>query len=241
MPAKSWFEKSLAKTMKYLLFLLILGFFFALFYIFELYFKIREVKIENGSSLMKIAGLEEVKNKNLIFLNTDKTAFYLKKRNPFVNKITVEKNYPDKIVISIISYEKKAILTVSKGYFVLSGDGRILEKNEKKDSTLPIVNYYQKLNYYSYNTGDYVEFDDIKFGLSFISYLRELNLNADNLDISSHDVLLFNVGDKKIYFSTEKNKAGQEYELQRIIRQFKIEGRDYREIDLRFNKPVVRF
>ena len=62
------------------------------------------------------------------------------------------------------------------------------------------------------------------------------------IDIKGQDVILFNLIDnKKIIFSNNKDREAQEYQLELIIRQFKIEGKDFRKIDLRFNKPIVEF
>ena len=54
-------------------------------------------------------------------------------------------------------------------------------------------------------------------------------------------MLLFNVGEKKIIFSSEKEAGSQLFQLQQIVKQFKVEGRAFKEIDLRYDKPVVRF
>jgi len=46
---------------------------------------------------------------------------------------------------------------------------------------------------------------------------------------------------KKIIFSVKKDREEQDYLLETIIRQFKIQGKEFQEIDLRFNKPVIAF
>ena len=48
-------------------------------------------------------------------------------------------------------------------------------------------------------------------------------------------MLVFNLeGDKKKGFSNNKEKEIQTYQLELIIRQFKIEGKEFKKIDLRF-------
>ena len=41
--------------------------------------------------------------------------------------------------------------------------------------------------------------------------------------------------------SNKKEKELQDYQLEFIIRQFKIEGKEFKKIDLRFDKPVIAF
>ena len=39
----------------------------------------------------------------------------------------------------------------------------------------------------------------------------------------------------------KKNLDKQEYELRTIVKQFLIQGKKFKSLDLRFNKPVVKF
>ena len=62
------------------------------------------------------------------------------------------------------------------------------------------------------------------------------------IDIKGQDMLVFNLeSDKEIIFSNKKEKELQDYQLEFIIKQFKIEGKEFKKIDLRFEKPVVTF
>jgi hypothetical protein len=109
-------------------------------------------------------------------------------------------------------------------------------------TSIPVINYYQKLNNDSFQTGDWIDYEDIKQTLFFIDKLNQINLKTLIIDISGQDMLVFNLnGDKKIIFSIKKAKELQDYQLELIIRQFKIEGKEYKTIDLRFNKPVIGF
>ena len=132
------------------------------------------------------------------------------------------------------------MLKVSAGYFILSEDARILLKINKIQEQLTLINYYQKLNFYSYSSGDYLDLRDIKLGVSFTVALATLGYDVDILDINDSDMLLCNVGDKTIIFTTAKDAKLQLYELREIIRQFKIKGNDFKSIDLRFEKPIIR-
>ncbi|MEK7522610.1 MAG: hypothetical protein AAB569_03450, partial [Patescibacteria group bacterium] len=106
----------------------------------------------------------------------------------------------------------------------------------------PIINYYQKLNSNSFQTGDWIDYKDIKQTLFFIDKLKQINLIPLTIDIKGQDMLVFNLNDSKvIVFSNSKDKDVQDYQLELIIRQFKIEGKEFKKIDLRFNKPIIQF
>ena len=107
---------------------------------------------------------------------------------------------------------------------------------------MPIINYYQKLNFRSFQTGDWIDFKDIKQTLFFVEKLSQLNLIPLTIDIKGQDMLVFNLNDNKtIVFSNSKDKEDQSYQLELIIRQFKVEGKEYKKIDLRFDKPIIQF
>ena len=46
---------------------------------------------------------------------------------------------------------------------------------------------------------------------------------------------------KEIIFRNKKEKELQDYQLEFIIRQFKIEGKEFKKIDLRFDRPIISF
>ena len=67
----------------------------------------------------------------------------------------------------------------------------------------------------------------------------DLELKINSIDISSLDMLGFNLDGKKLLFTTEKPVETQAYILEKVVGQFKIEGKDFKSLDLRFDKPVI--
>jgi len=226
-------------------FLKFFGFFLIVFLVFLLILflsenlKIKEIQIIDYQS--KILGLDEIKNNFLFFLNEEKVKKIIKERNPLVKEVIIEKKFPNQLILKLTQEKFIAILTVDSGYFYLNDEGKILLKTKKINEILPKINFYQKLSFDSYSVGEKIDFNDILTGIYFLKNLLDINLKPDNLDIIGADVLVFNIGEKKFYFSTIKNREVQFYKLNQIVKQFKIEGRAYKEIDLRFDKPIVRF
>jgi len=228
--------------LKFFLFfpLLCLLFFFILFFINQ-FFLIKKVELISERKFL-LANKNELINKNLIFINQDEIAKKIIQENSLLKTVVIDKVWPATLKVNVYFYEPIAALIVSQGFFNLSADGRILSKIKDNRSSLPIINYYQKLNSNSFQTGDWIDYKDIQQTLFFIDKLGQINLMPLTIDISGQDMLVFNLnGDKKIVFSNQKEKELQDYQLELIIRQFKIEGKEFKKIDLRFNKPVIEF
>jgi cell division septal protein FtsQ len=228
--------------LKFFLFfsLLCLLFFFILFFINQ-FFLIKKVELISERKFL-LSNKDELINKNLIFINQDEIAKKIILENSSLKTVVVDKVWPATLKVTVYFYDPVAALIVNQGFFNLSADGRILSKIKDGQSPLPIINYYQKLNSNSFQTGDWIDYKDIQQTLFFIDKLGQINLMPLTIDIIGQDMLVFNLNDdKKIVFSIKKEKESQDYQLQLIIRQFKIEGKEFKKIDLRFKKPVIEF
>ena len=213
---------------------------FLAIFLLDLKTRIKLLEIKNIKGNQKIIGLTDYKNKSLLLINDETLARELKNKNPYLKALKAEKKFPSILILYPDFYEPVAVLEASLGFFVLSEDGRILAKTKIKQEDLTSIKYYQKLNYYSYSSGDYLDLMYIKLGLSFSQNLTRLGLPVDILDIADRDMLVCNVGEKKIIFTAAKDFELQKYEVNQIIRQLKIKGQDFRSIDLRFKKPVIK-
>ena len=239
MPQNSSSNKFLNR-LKILFFLfLVASLFYGVFYSLDSLFSIK--KVEVVSDKKDFIGISELKKNNLIFLSEEKIIEKIIENNPSIQKVEVEKKYPSTLVLKLTVEKPIANLLVNNGYFYLSQSGKILSKARAANMLLPVINYYQRLNFQSYSAGDFLDFKDIKSALYLTTAVSDLNFKIDNLDIGGVNMIVCNVGDKKIVFSSEKDNELQVYQLAQIVKQFKVEGKQFREVDLRFDKPVVRF
>jgi len=214
--------------------------FSTLFFIYQ-FFLIKNIQLisENKFSLVN---KDELINKSLLFANQDQIAKKIIKENFLLKTAIIDKVWPNTLKISVSFYKPCVSLIVNNGFFNLSCDGRILQKIKDGQQFLPIINYYQKLNSGSFQTGDWIDYKDIKQTLFFINKLKQINLTPLTIDIKGQDMLVFNLIDnKKIIFSNNKDKEVQDYQLELIVRQLKIEGKEFKKIDLRFEKPIIEF
>ena len=233
--------KFLNKIKFFSFFLLLCTIFFLLVFFGYKIFLIKNIQIIS-SKKFTLANKEKLINQSLIFANEDKIANRIVKENFFIKTSDVEKIWPNKLKISVTFYEPCASLLINSGFFSLSCDGRILQKTKDILQYLPVINYYQKLNSRSFQTGSWVDYKDIKQALFFIDKLKEINLTPLTIDIRGQDMLVFNlIGSQQIVFSNSKDKSVQDYQLELIVKQFKIEGREFKKVDLRFDKPIIEF
>ena len=108
------------------------------------YFKVQEVLVKGQSKLLKqdiIVQLEQMKGKNIVYLNTDEIEKLIKK-DVRVKKVSVKKLFPSKIEVTL--EEREPYVYVKKGDETLLADkdlniyGDILEEPSKN---IPVINY----------------------------------------------------------------------------------------------------
>ena len=165
----------------------------------------------------------------------------MKERNPEIQTITVAKKYPNVLEVKITAYRPTALLETTNGFVALAGDGHILYKTKDDNKRLPKIRFYQKFNSDTITAGLDVSYKEIKDSLTFLTTIEDLGLMVDRVDINSTGVILCNLKDKIIIFTSEGDIKQQIYWLQTLVRQFKIEGKEFKSLDLRFDKPIVKF
>jgi len=214
--------------------------FFALFFLGNNFFAVKKIRIVGLNGKRQILGLEELRNKNIFFVDPEKTGASLAKKNPGLKQILLNREYPDGILLSVVEETPISSLKVDQGFFHLAADGRILYKNKIKEDDYPIINYYQKLNYFEFYPGENIKLRDILASLFFLSKAEDLGLTVDTIDINGFNMIGLNLKDKKILFSTEKDLSTQAYQMNAIIQTFKVDGKDFSVLDLRFDKPFIK-
>jgi cell division protein FtsQ len=203
------------------------------------YFVVNNIQVVGLSSESLIRGLDLVKNQNIFFVDEKELEKRLLDENSIIKKIVIKKILPNKIIITIESHAPLAVLVVNNGYLYLGQNGRVLAKKKQNDTDLAIINYYQKFDYVSSHIGNWISNKDIIISLNLLKACVDLELKINSIDISSLDMLGFNLDGKKLLFTTEKPVETQAYILEKVVGQFKIEGKDFKSLDLRFDKPVI--
>ena len=240
MPTNSSFPIFLRKLKKILIFSFYFFLIFFIVYYLRLSLLIKKIEVISKEK-NNLLGAKEYINKDLLLVSGKNIASILKQKNPLIKDIVVKKKLPNSLILILEMYEPLADIITSNGYFRISEDGRILLKLKNYDKFYPLITYYQKLNYYSYSSGDFIKLKDIITSLYFLKFLQNSFLVIDSVDIKDKDMLVFNLENKKIILTNNKEIGLQEYTLDEILKSLRVTGKSFKTIDLRFNKPVIEF
>ncbi|MFH1827477.1 MAG: FtsQ-type POTRA domain-containing protein [bacterium] len=209
-----------------------------------MFFKIKSIKvIPNSKKLVNnIDGLHLVEGSNLFLLNTNKFINYLQESNPELSNVNIQKQYPNTLKIFYKLKEPIAFIKTNNGYLYLSDGAKILSKVKKIDSKkkLTEILYYQIFDYSINSIGDTLDFTDIRYSLEFLKKIKNFELVVESIDINSPSMIRLNLNKSVVIFTTEKDIDGQINNLDKIIRQFKVEGKSFSLLDLRFDKPILK-
>lgn len=191
-----------------------------------------------------ISGVETLKGRNLLIINTDQVEEILVTQNPFLQSVRLQKSYPNKITLELSYYEPIVYLAVRDGYYLLSRDGRILKKMREDESDMlsyPVVKYYHSIPYVSHQAGEYIDTPEVTDTLHVYEEAQLLGLEIQDVDIQSYHMIALNGKEVSVYFSAEKDKEIVSEEMKRILRQLKIDGTTFRALNLRFERPVIEY
>jgi len=235
-------KKSLKKSSIYslLIFILLVLIITAALYLFFLLFKITKINIITKSK-SNLIGIESLKNKNYFLTSKKEIEKLIVERNPQIEIKNIQKKYPNELTISYVLIQPFIEVKANNGYFILSNKGKIIQKNKKDiNKSLPKLKYYQQFDYLSYNIGDYLDTKDIQYSLFFGLKVKKSGLNFTSIDITSPNMIRLFLDGSVVYLTTEKDIEIQNNQLLKIINQFKVEGKKFNTLDLRFDKPIIK-
>ena len=239
MQVKKSLKKFLRIIKRFFLFTLSIGIIFSVLFFMDAFFRVTEIEVKGLPQNMTIKGMGIYNNKNLFFLSAQDIGEKIQRENPYVKEVVVKRIFPHTLQISLAFTSPIAVFNGGSGYFYLSSEGRILYKKREMDEPFPMIRYYQKIDYYSKNAGDTISFKDVLCSLFFLKASQDMGLKIDSIDIEGLHMIVLHLRGKNIFFTTEKDQEQQAYELEKIIHRFKIEGKEFKSIDLRFDRPIV--
>lgn len=208
---------------------------------FTNFLRVDKIELISDDPAYKLRSIDYLKSENIFFINLEKVELDLLRKNPDLSYLKVNKIYPKTLKIAIKKESALAFFKVNQGFLVLNTQGKIISKKKTRATSLPVINYYQKFDYFAFEAGEKLSFQDVATALRFLQKARDLGLVIDSIDIVGEDVIRFNLEDKTIFFTSVAPQNKQEYEFMTIIKRLKIEGREFKSLDLRFEKPVISF
>ncbi len=234
-------SKSYSKLRNYSLILFIASVGFFILFFADQYFAIRKITVFSEQGKIGVSGLENLQQKNILLISDNRIQQIISEKNPQLTDIQIVKKLPDQLLISVSKEIMQAALVVDQGYFMLNLKGKIIDKAKDNSQNLPTINFYQKLNYDNYSLGDKIDFKEIQVALFLTQKAKDIGLAALSIDIIGEDVIRLNIQNQRVLiFSISKDLNLQDYQFETLIKQFRIEGRDFTSLDFRFDKPIVK-
>lgn len=217
--------------------------FFVLLVIVSTVFVVEKVEIISEKKINTFLGSELIKGKNILTLNTKNLNQNLQDLNPNIDNLNIKKIYPSKIQIYYKLIEPIAFIKANDGFLYITDTSKILKKSKKLENTTDLTEilYYQKFDYITNAVGSYIDYVDIRYSLNILKKVKEYRYKVVSIDISRPNMIRLNLVDSVVIFTSEKDINGQIDKLEKIIKQFKVEGKSFSLLDLRFDKPILRF
>lgn len=220
------------------------------------FFKVKRVIcLEEGFPCRpeRLEAFEVFYDKNIFFLKTSTLSEKVKKETPEILKLEVHKQLPDTLKITLQKRLPWVYLTVDgKKFFVSDAEGVVLEGPlEEKGGfgSLPLISLPPGLLELKVGL-ELVNYEALQKALLLQELLKEFFIDFEELKVEEGgDLSLFLSEGVTATFSTKKELKPQVASLQLILKQSKMEepflqnekGKIIKEIDLRFEKPVIKF
>jgi len=194
--------------------------------------------------------------KNLIFLKKEEIRKKFLNTHHIVKNLKIKKVLPNKLVfelekrkeVAVLGFELKLeekettssgkpVFETTKDFFLVDEEGVVIKK--ENDPLLPLILLSEQL---ILNVGQQVPQREIVEAIKFLTTLR-LNLLEPKIAkiTSPYSLTVWLKDGEEVVFSLKKEIQVQVDSLQFILSRSKIEGKEIKKIDLRFDKPVVSY
>lgn len=187
--------------------------------------------------LMNLSGLGKIEGQNLLFLDDKDLKKELLKNNFLLKDIMITKVYPDKLHLYILEKEPVAFLISSSSALLISEEGIILKKKDKKNEmNIPVIEGEKE----GYKIGD--KLDSLVTPILTLSKeINNLYIDAETIKIDKklQEATFVTADGTQIVLSLTKSNTTLPASLQIIMSRFRIEGTKPSRIDFRFDKPIV--
>lgn len=154
---------------------------------------------------------------------------------PVLEEFKITKKFPQELKVSYKERKQEAIVKAKNGNFILDSKGYIfaLAREEVK---APLFEDLET----EWQIGKTINSKKIDFAISTVSKFSKLDLHPTNFLFSGeNDLVVKTDSNLEIVFSSLKDVDLQVALLEVVLKNAKIEGKTFKKIDLRFDRPVV--
>lgn len=174
-------------------------------------------------------------------MNAEDLEQNLLENNPSISSISIFKQYPDSLFLNAVELRPVAILYIADGALLLAEDGTVLEKFRTKDETdVPVITYYQPIYFNQHPIGEVFDQDDILATTYFADQMLQLGLAVTTIDITNENMIVLHTDEFSVLVTSERDIESQYQDFAYAYKQLKREGTAFTDIDIRFDKPIIK-
>ena len=204
------------------------------------FFKVKTIFCQKGDyncHKNEIFLFNQAISQNIFLLKTKSLAEKIYRNNPDYKEVLIKKKLPDQLMVTIIPRSAFAFLETGIGKKVVVDEAGYVLSDDDLTANLPRV-----LVRVLPAPGEKISDEKTLQALKLIKLLQGSFLSFKILDASSKlDLTLFLSQGLVATFSAQKDLITQVDSLQYILRHSKMEDSKIQAIDLRFQKPVLKF
>ena len=152
-------------------------------------------------------------------------------------EITVTKKYPNTISVQVEERKPLAILSSKKeeDFYLVDDVGYILGNVDDQNTNLPKVLYSGPLH-----VGYTIDVDLIPLYLDLISSIDENKLRASSISVDTKHIDFY-IDGIQVLIGKNKDVSTSVTVVAELYKQLKLEGKDVKKIDLRYDKVIVKY
>lgn len=196
-------------------------------------FRIREINMSGDDVAIDVD--QKQLNTNLLFFPTMKLEKELLSRYPMLGSVSVRKKFPHTLIIEVTVRKAIARLPSDLGFVALSSGGTVVS-DARTQPMLPLID----VPFSSVQIGQSIQEPRILTALSYIQADMTPSLRIERVSFYDDSSLLIQTAETNIIVPQQSDTRDTIATLQQLVTRFRMKGRLPAQIDLRFDKPIIK-
>lgn len=181
----------------------------------------------------------QIASKSLVLLDIARLRSHILQKNRDVSTVVIEKSYPETLILTVVARQPLALVHVGAQVRAIDEEGMLLSYvSQHNTGALPQLDA-PGIPFYTDQKADW----RIATAVTYLQLFRREHVSAKHMSVdtywSQYQFLLEGNTTAVIPFSG--NPGAIVASLQVILGRFRIEGKQVRTVDFRFDKPIITF
>jgi cell division septal protein FtsQ len=173
---------------------------------------------------------------NLVLLNTDALRKQLLGEYIQLDDISLSKRLPHSLILDIKFKKPVARIITDKRIAVIDKNGIVITGYREEFSHLPVLNF----GVHDVPDGTVIDKPEVRTSLSFLEQLPS-GIAIDEMTIQNGQTLQAKMGKTSIFIDLNTAINPAVSTLQTLLAGFRMKGTMPTSIDLRFDKPIIKY